>query len=169
AAFKEAMGQVLAFNSEGAAKVIATRIDPLNRKTLADINKLLDLQHVAQQSFMDDSLAADARLMMVLFILGGAAVAIGAWCAIFITRSITVPLSGALAVAQKVAAGELTARVVVEGKDETSALQQALKDMNTSLQRIVGQVRQGTDSIASASSQIATGNQDLSSRTEEQA
>ncbi|MNM02354.1 Methyl-accepting chemotaxis protein II [compost metagenome] len=169
AAFKEAMGQVLAFNSEGAAKVIATRIDPLNKKTLADINKLLDLQHVAQQSFMDGSLAADARLMQVLFILGGAAVAIGAWCAIFITRSITVPLSGALAVAQKVAAGELTSRVVVEGKDETSALQQALKDMNESLVKTVSDVRNGTQTITVASREIASGNADLSARTETQA
>ena len=169
AAFKEAMGQVLAFNSEGAAKVIATRIDPLNKKTLADINKLLDLQHVAQQSFMDGSLAADARLMLVLFILGGAAVAIGAWCAIFITRSITVPLSGALAVAQKVAAGELTSRVVVEGKDETSALQQALKDMNESLVKTVSDVRNGTETITVASREIASGNADLSARTETQA
>ena len=169
AAFKEAMGQVLAFNSEGAAKVIATRIDPLNKKTLADINKLLDLQHLAQQSFMDGSLAADARLMLVLFILGGAAVAIGAWCAIFITRSITVPLSGALAVAQKVAAGELTSRVVVEGKDETSALQQALKDMNESLVKTVSDVRNGTQTITVASREIASGNADLSARTETQA
>ena len=169
AAFKEAMGQVLAFNSEGAAKVIATRIDPLNRKTLADINKLLDLQHVAQQSFMDGSLAADARLMLVLFVLGGAAVAIGAWCAIFITRSITVPLSGALAVAQKVAAGELTSHVAVEGKDETSALQQALKDMNDSLAKTVSDVRNGTQTITVASREIASGNADLSARTETQA
>ena len=169
AAFKEAMGQVLAFNSEGAAKVIATRIDPLNKKTLADINKLLDLQHVAQQSFMDGSLAADARLMTVLVILGGVAVAIGAWCAIFITRSITQPLSGALAVAQKVAAGELTSRVVVEGKDETSALQQALKDMNDSLVQTVSNVRNGTETITVASREIASGNADLSARTENQA
>ena len=169
AAFKEAMGQVLAFNSEGGAKVIATRIDPLNKKTLADINKLLELQHVAQQSFMDGSLAADARLMTVLFILGGAAVAIGAWCAVFITRSITQPLSGALAVAQKVAAGELTSRVVVEGKDETSALQQALKDMNDSLVQTVSNVRHGTETITVASREIASGNADLSARTENQA
>ena len=169
AAFKEAMGQVLAFNSEGAAKVIATRIDPLNKKTLGDINKLLDLQHVAQQSFMDGSLAADARLMTVLLVLGGVAVAIGAWCAIFITRSITQPLSGALAVAQKVAAGELTSRVVVEGKDETSALQQALKDMNDSLVQTVSNVRHGTETITVASREIASGNADLSARTENQA
>jgi methyl-accepting chemotaxis protein len=46
---------------------------------------------------------------------------------------------------------------------------QALKDMNGSLQKIVGEVRMGTDTIATASSQIAAGNLDLSSRTEQQA
>ncbi|MBB5369105.1 MULTISPECIES: methyl-accepting chemotaxis protein [unclassified Janthinobacterium] len=169
AAFKEAMAQVLAFNSEGASKVIATRIDPLNQKTLADINQLLELQQKAQQSFMDASLSADKRLMLMLFVLGGMAVALGACCAVFITRSITVPLSGALAVAQKVAAGELTSQVVVEGKDETSALQQALKDMNASLVKTVSDVRQGTQTIAVASNEIASGNADLSARTETQA
>ena len=168
-AFKEAMGQVLAFNSEGGAKVISTRIDPLNRKMLADINQLLQLQQASQQRFMAGSLADDKQLMLVLLVLGGAAVALGAWCAVFITRSITQPLSGAVAVAQKVAAGELTSHVVVEGKDETSALQQALKDMNESLVRTVSDVRQGTQTITIASREIASGNADLSARTETQA
>ena len=168
-AFKEAMGQVLAFNSEGGAKVISTRIDPLNRKMLADINQLLQLQQASQQRFMAGSLADDKQLMLVLLVLGGVAVALGAWCAVFITRSITQPLSGAVAVAQKVAAGELTSHVVVEGKDETSALQQALKDMNESLVRTVSDVRQGTQTITIASREIASGNADLSARTETQA
>ncbi|MGK5079003.1 methyl-accepting chemotaxis protein [Janthinobacterium sp. HLX7-2] len=168
-AFKEAMGQVLAFNSEGGAKVIANRIDPLSRKMLADINQLQQLQQASQQRFMAGSLADDRQLMLVLFALGGVAVVLGAWCAVFITRSITLPLSGALAVAQKVAAGELTSHVVVEGKDETSALQQALKDMNESLVKTVSDVRHGTETITVASREIASGNADLSARTETQA
>src|SRR5256885_13789125 len=65
--------------------------------------------------------------------------------------------------AQAVAAGDLGSRIEVHGKDETGQLLQALQHMNESLQRIVGQVRQGTDSIATASGQIASGNQDLRS------
>src|SRR5471030_2123501 len=110
AAFKEAIGQVLAFNSEGAAKVISGRIDPLNQQTLALINKLVDLQQVAAKDVMEGSASADARLMLILFVMGAVAVAVGVVGAIVITRSITVPLAGALDVAQKVAAGELTAR-----------------------------------------------------------
>jgi methyl-accepting chemotaxis protein len=68
-----------------------------------------------------------------------------------------------------VAAGDLTKKIEVTSQDETGQLLQALKDMNDSLANIVSNVRQGTDMIATASSEIASGNLDLSSRTEEQA
>jgi methyl-accepting chemotaxis protein len=69
--------------------------------------------------------------------------------------------------AQAVAGGDLTMRMECTG-DEKPALR-ALIDMNDSLARTVGQVRSGTDTITTASNQIATGNLDLSSRTEQQA
>jgi methyl-accepting chemotaxis protein len=168
-AFKEAIGQVLAFNSEGAAKVIATRIDPLNQQALAALNKLVDMQQAASREFLANSVAADRNLLIILSALGVAAVAIGVIGALVITRSITQPLLGAVAVAQKVAGGELTAHVAVEGRDETSTLLQALRDMNESLAKTVGEVRSGTETITIASQEIASGNADLSSRTESQA
>lgn len=88
--------------------------------------------------------------------------------AVWVARSVARPLIAAVGVARQVAAGDLTAHIVVQSQDETGQLMQALKDMNGSLQSLV-QVRSGTDTIATASSQIAAGNQDLSSRTEEQA
>ncbi|GJI90267.1 methyl-accepting chemotaxis protein [Duganella hordei] len=168
-AFKEAIGQVLAFNSEGAAKVISGRIDPLNQQTLALINKLVDMQQANAKEVMDGSVSSDRSLMMMLFGLGAVAVVLGIACAAVITGSITGPLAGAVEVAQKVAAGELTSQVHVEGKDETSELLQALKDMNDSLSKTVGDVRNGTEMISTASQEIASGNADLSARTESQA
>jgi methyl-accepting chemotaxis protein len=168
-AFKEALGQVMAFNSEGAAKVIATRIDPLNQQTLLALNKLVDQQLAASDAFKQSSNAGDKSLMSMLFVLSAVAVAVGVVCALFITRSITGPLKFAVSVAQKVAGGELTSQVKVEGKDETSELLQALKDMNDSLVTTVGQVRASTDTITTASHEIASGNADLSARTESQA
>ena len=168
-AFKEAIGQVLAFNSEGAAKVIASRIDPLNQQTLTALNSLVDMQQKAATNVLEGSVSADTQLMMMLFVMGGVAVAIGVVGAIIITSSIVRPLQGAVAVAQKVAGGELTSQVQVEGKDETSELLQALKDMNDSLVRTVSDVRTSTETITVASQEIASGNADLSSRTESQA
>jgi methyl-accepting chemotaxis protein len=105
----------------------------------------------------------------LMFILGALAMILGALAAWFITRTITRPIHEAVKVAETVAAGDLTSRIDASAKDETGRLLQALQNMNDNLVNIVGQVRGGTDTIATASSQIAAGNLDLSSRTEQQA
>jgi len=87
----------------------------------------------------------------------------------WLVRAIALPLGHAVAVARHVAAGDLTHAIEVRSRDETGALLEALKHMSGSLSNIVHQVRSGTDTIATASSQIAVGNLDLSSRTEQQA
>jgi len=108
-----------------------------------------------------------ARILML--VLSAIGIAIAALVAFLATRSITRPMNEAVKIAQTVASGDLTSRIEVHSKDETGQLMQALKDMNDSLIKIVGEVRTGTDTIATASAQIASGNLDLSSRTEEQA
>ncbi|MGK5080948.1 methyl-accepting chemotaxis protein [Janthinobacterium sp. HLX7-2] len=106
---------------------------------------------------------------LLLISLGVAAILLGIACAYWITRSITRPITRAVEVAEAVSAGDLTSHIVVESRDETGQLMHALKNMNDKLVSIVGQVRAGTDSISTASSEIAAGNLDLSSRTEQQA
>jgi methyl-accepting chemotaxis protein len=98
-----------------------------------------------------------------------AAVCVGAALAFAISRSIIRPLSRALAIAETVAAGDLTSDVQSSDADETGQLLRALGRMNASLVTIVSSVRNSSDSIATGSSQIAVGNADLSQRTEEQA
>ena len=169
AAFKEASALVMAFDTEGAAKVLADRIDPLNQQALAGMNKLVDMQQAATREFIASAAQSDRRLNIMLLALGAVAVAIGIVGSILTTRSITQPLGNAVAVAQKVAGGELTSQVHVEGKDEVTELLQALKDMNESLARTVGDVRTGSETITIASQEIASGNADLSARTETQA
>jgi methyl-accepting chemotaxis protein len=114
-----------------------------------------------------DETYAIARIL--LMVISAIAVIFGVFVSIFISRSITRPISEAVRVAETVAGGDLTSRIEVKSQDETGQLMQALKNMNDSLVGIVSQVRIGTDTIATASAQIAAGNQDLSSRTEEQA
>ncbi len=110
-----------------------------------------------------------AQAKVVLGAIVAAALALGAAAALLITRSITRPIGRAVRLAQAVAAGDLSSRIVAHGSDETAQMLQALARMNDSLATIVGQVRASSESIATGSSQIATGNADLSQRTEEQA
>ncbi len=84
-------------------------------------------------------------------------------------RSIVKPLNEAVRGAENVAAGDLTTRIEPHSKDETGQLMAALRKMNDNLVDIVSGVRRSTDSIATASGEIASGNMDLSSRTEQQA
>jgi methyl-accepting chemotaxis protein len=87
----------------------------------------------------------------------------------FLIRGISRALAEALRVANSVAAGDLTERITIASNDEIGQLLAALQKMNEGLVAIVSEVRGGTDMIATASGQIAAGNQDLSSRTEQQA
>jgi len=86
-----------------------------------------------------------------------------------VSRSIRIPLARAVDLAHTVAAGDLTTVIDARGNDETAQLLMALREMNASLSGIVGEVDTGIRTIASASTEIANGNNDLSSRTEQQA
>ena len=108
-----------------------------------------------------------ARNQMLTLSLIAAIIGMGfGW---WVTGSITRPILNAVEVAQTIASGDLTSHIEASGADETGQLLQALKKMNDSLNNVCSQVRSGTDTIATASCQIAAGNMDLSSRTEEQA
>jgi len=114
-----------------------------------------------------DALYASSRWWIIGII--AACVVLGAAQAVWISRLISRPLVHAVQIAQTVAAGNLTSTIEVSTRDETGQLLQALKDMNDKLQEIVGQVRAGTDVISMAAGEIASGNLDLSARTEQQA
>ncbi|MDD5480448.1 methyl-accepting chemotaxis protein [Rhodoferax sp.] len=105
-------------------------------------------------------------LVAALLLVGTAA---ALWLALQFIRSITGPVSDALGVAQAVAEGDLRVKVHVQGDNELGLLMQALATMRDNLARVVHQVHTGAESVATASAQIAQGNNDLSGRTEEQA
>jgi methyl-accepting chemotaxis protein len=142
---------------------------PLFQKAEATLMKIERLNEEISTDSVAEGMAAigSAEWQMVAAGLVAALIAIG--CAAYITKTITAPINEAVRVAQTVASGDLTSHIEVGTTEETGQLLQALKDMNASLIRIVGQVRIGTGTIATASAEIASGNLDLSSRTEEQA
>lgn len=102
-------------------------------------------------------------------ILGAIALGVGIFSALRLSQGITRPIADAVKLAETVASGDLTATVKASSKDEIGQLLQALGKMNDNLAKIVADVRHGTESIATSAGEIANGNLDLSSRTEEQA
>ncbi|NLY27517.1 MAG: HAMP domain-containing protein [Alcaligenaceae bacterium] len=156
-------------NRPEAYKILQSTTLPQLEIMQARLNSLVKVEDdlvvkAGQQATAD----ANSALWMLLA-LGAAALIIALVMAGWITKSITAPLRRAVEIARAVAGGDLRSRIDVTSLDETGQLLQALKDMNNSLNGIVQRVRKGSDSIATATHQIAAGNLDLSSRTEEQA
>ena len=142
---------------------------PQQAKYFDQLDKFIAYQHQEMLVAGEEAAAQTARTQRLILLLTLGAAAISLTVAYLATRSITGPLGEAVGIAQRVADGDLTSVIVGGNSDETGQMMDALQYMNTSLIKIVAEVRSGTESIATASREIASGNLDLSSRTEQQA
>ena len=156
-------------DTDGARRIFETRMKPTSGAYLESIDKLAAAQRKSAEKFVADAADAYATARMTLIGLGSLAIVLGIIFGIFITRSIVRPIQDAVAVADRVSSGDLSSQFTVTTRDETGQLMAALQKMNDNLLGIVTRVRAGTETIATASAEIAAGNLDLSSRTEQQA
>ena len=156
-------------NEAAAAQFFEKNMSTMQDTYLKSVEALLAYQTQSIDRNAADLYENNAFGRNLLIGIGILAVLAGLVLAFAITRSITGPLQRALHLAQTVSSRDLTSTIAVQGTDETSMLLHALKEMNDNLTHVVHDVRNGADAIATASSQIAAGNIDLSSRTEEQA
>ncbi|WP_313077486.1 methyl-accepting chemotaxis protein [Melaminivora sp.] len=115
----------------------------------------------------EDRIAQWTKWLFVLAVLLSAAVVVP--LTLMNMAAICRPLVAARTVAQAIARGDLSQHLAAEGRDEVADLQRALVEMQQGLSGMVAQVRDASSSIATASQQIAMGNQDLSGRTEQTA
>jgi methyl-accepting chemotaxis protein len=89
--------------------------------------------------------------------------------ATYATRSVTGPVAQAVAVAERLAAGDLRDPGAVTSRDELGRLQQAMLTMVEKLGEVIGEVRNGAEALTAASAQVASTSQNLSQGTGEQA
>ena len=130
----------------------------------------LSEQVAASSAAIAQAAAQDARNALVSSLVAlGLVTGLGVLAGLVLTRSVVRPLREAVSVAHKVAAGDLTSDIPLDGQDEPARLLQALKAMQDNLENVVSGVRSSAESVASASAEIAQGNADLSARTEQQA
>lgn len=142
---------------------------PLQTKYFVALDDFIKYQNSQMEQAGEKSALVAQQTKFLILMLSVVASGLSLLVAFFATRSITRPLNEAVGIAQRVADGDLTSDIEVTTSDETGLMMDALKNMNDSLMKIVGEVRAGTETIASASTEIASGNLDLSNRTEQQA
>ncbi|GLR07511.1 methyl-accepting chemotaxis protein I (serine chemoreceptor protein) [Mixta theicola] len=142
--------------------------DSQSAEMTATAEKLNEAVNDLYQSQLKNVTDAITQANIIMYGAAALGVLAGLMIAWRITRNIIQPLRETLQVANKIAAGDLTADIETQRSDEPGLLMQAVGRMNQNLKEIIVQVRQGVDNVARASAEIAAGNSDLSSRTEEQ-
>ncbi len=124
-----------------------------------------DLQDDATERAQQVGDMADTLLWVILGVAGATLLVFVPttwWTALSITR----PIGHAVALADGIAAGDLSQRIEVQGSDEVAALMRSLASMQANLRDIVARVKTAGDAILAASSEVAHGSLDLSNRTE---
>jgi len=158
--------------TDEAYKVLRFEFRPVQKKWWDMLNEFLSVEDKQNGVAILEARSAYTNARISVLVFGAVALLAGVVASLLITRSLLKQLGGepqyAADIAGQIAAGDLAVEVSISDNDKSSLLH-AMKEMRDSLANIVGQVRAGTDTIAIASSQIASGNLDLSSRTEQQA
>jgi methyl-accepting chemotaxis protein len=160
---------VKAGDKETATDLMLHKVRPAQASYVAALDKLIAFQVKLMRESGQHAEQTATTSSALMIALGVAGAALGLFAGWYVTRSIVRPISYAVRVARTVAGGDLSSDIKVRTRDEVGQLSAALRDMNTSLISIVSEVRKGTDSIGTASAEIAAGNLDLSERTERQA
>ena len=167
--YNENLAALKAHDIEKSTKLIKELAPDYLRKMNNIMKRLIAIQLAegkSQYSHSQEQYKTFNFISIAVMILG---IAIGAVMTIWLNRSISNPLKNAISIADAVAKGDLTQRIEIKSHDETGKLLQALQSMTDNLRHLVIQVTTGTGAISTASKEIAAGNLDLSSRTEQQA
>ncbi|MCE4557642.1 methyl-accepting chemotaxis protein [Roseateles cellulosilyticus] len=156
-------------DAESAQKIFESQFQPAATQLQEAMRSLVQMQRDLMDAAEERSAKANGTARAALVVFGLGALALGTALAMWLTRSITRPLQRAAEVAEAIAHFDLTHDIRPETQDEVGRLLQALHDMQASLHKLIGEVRGAADSIGTASAEIATGNLDLSQRTEQTA
>jgi methyl-accepting chemotaxis protein len=171
-AIAKASALYLANNAMDATRVMVKEIRPAQKKWLEALDQLGGLEDKQNNQTQVDAEAQFVNARNFMLVLLALAVGMGVAAATWITRGLLKQLgaepSYTSKIATSIAEGDLSIAIDTKSSDRGSLLSE-MKQMRNSLVDIVSQVRRGTQTITTASREIAAGNTDLSSRTELQA
>jgi methyl-accepting chemotaxis protein len=162
----------LANKAEDATRVMIKEIRPVQKKWMEGLDTLATMEDKQNAQSQVDAGVAFANARNFMLILLAFAVALGVAAAVVITRSLLRQLGAEPGYTAKIATSIAHGDLAIDINTDRAVAGSLLVEMNNmrgSLVDIVGQVRAGTETIGTASREIAAGNIDLSSRTEMQA
>lgn len=151
--------QVVGFSKanqlEDAIRVVNGEMNQLADEMATTLHDLVNLNkaNANQAASLAQSVFSQSRSWVIGMIVLTALITIG--LAVWLTRSIVLPLAQSLKVAQGVASGDLTGEIHVSGNDEPARLQQALKGMQDNLRDTIRRIAESSNQLASASEELS--------------
>jgi methyl-accepting chemotaxis protein len=159
----------LAAHDSADARATLRSVVPFQRTLLLAQDDFITFEQREMDVAVQESVSAYGTARAMLWGLAAVAVVIATVLGVMVTRSIVGPLQRVVEGAEALARGDLSVKIDVLRQDEVGTVAQSLNRAITQLATIVGGVKQASESISSATQQLAAGNTDLSQRTEEQA
>jgi Methyl-accepting chemotaxis protein len=135
-------------------------------KVAGDNSSAAIKQIIALVKARNDELANGSAALSLL--IGSLAIVLGVLVAWTIIRQITRPVFHNLALAERIASGDLSSQFVTNRQDELGQLTSAMGRMNARLRGMIGEVLHSVSNVSQAASTIHQGNLELSSRTAQQ-
>jgi methyl-accepting chemotaxis protein len=139
--------------STGEMTLAADRLS----KDIAEVSRLADIK-IADSDALADKTYSESRSVTIAAIVIALIATVG--LAALFTRSLVAPISKALAVAQQIAANDLSKPIEVDGKDEPGRLLEALSVMQQNLRRTLGELGDSSTQLASTSEELTAVTED---------
>ena len=152
-----------------AAQLNAEKARPATEKGQAALVEMVKYQTEQMNQIYKESIQTQENTRNVLVGIGIFALIFSIFIAFFITRSITAPVSQALAVSNRLAQGDLTMAVEAKTGDEMGQLLTAMGNMVEKLREVVASVNAAAGNVASGSRQMSSASQQISEGATEQA
>ena len=128
--------------------------NPKNESIFAICTQVKEYCNKMSAASNEDALGSNRQAKGVLIGFGLAAIVFGLLVAGYCARIIVLPIHRCVAVAQQIAAGDLTVAIDSDGKDETAQLMKAMQHMAASLSGTIGTMARASREIASASTEL---------------
>lgn len=156
-------------NTFDAATILQNNFSAPHERWLKSLGVLAQEQHNAMKVTYDNSQANYRGAMFGMAVIGFGILLLGSLAAWIITKTISTPIKLAGRAADRIAGGDLSHEIAADSRDEVGDLLRSLRSMQGNLLNMIARIKIGTQTMLVASKEIATGNADLSSRTELQA
>jgi methyl-accepting chemotaxis protein len=161
-----AVSQALDGDAVSANMTLMVRVNSGELAWNQKLNELVALQYQRNAAATGSAKDVQARARMLGAAFVAVALLFGSLVAWRIIVSVVKPISRAMEVTERIAAGDLTSKIEVYSQDETGRLLEAVAGMQLKLRSLVGQIQQSARMIESSASEVAGATMDLSNRTE---